>query len=80
MQVSEDRRKIKEIGKEQTKYYQMIDDRCRIERYLEIEYAGERNWRLTIGTFETNGPLSVESVFPIILSDNECDINMGLAP
>ena len=58
----------------------MIDDRCRIERYLEIEYAGERNWRLTIGTFETNGRLSVESVFPIILSDNKCDINMGFTP
>ena len=54
-QVSEDRRKVKEIGNEQTKYYQMIDDRCGIERYLGIEHTAERNWRVTIGTFETNG-------------------------
>ena len=71
LQVSEDRKLIKEFNDEQVKQYQMSKDKYGIEKHQEIENPVESSQRYTIGTLETNGQLNVESVFLIIHADNE---------
>ena len=80
LQVSEDRKLIKEFNDEQVKQYQMSKDKYGIEKHQEIENPVESSQRYTIGTLETNGRLNIESVFPIICTDNKNKINVEFTP
>ena len=78
--MSEDKIMIKEIDNEQVNYYQKDNNRHGMGKHKEIEEPEVRNWRLAIGILETNGRLNVESVFPIVILDNENEIDIEFLP